>query len=103
MTIEELQAENARLKATVSDLECDAETRYRQGLDDEYEIEWLNKITHGLMKEKEKLQAQVERLTKAGDYMSSILQDYYNDVPDDPLIIRDGIRRWLAAKEGNQS
>ncbi len=47
-----------------------------------------------------RLQAHVERLTKAGDYMSSILQDNYNDVPDDPLIIRDGIRRWNAAKEG---
>jgi hypothetical protein len=65
MTLEELQAENARLKVRVSDLECDAETRYRQSMDDEYEIEWLNKITHGLMKEKEKLQAEVERLTKA--------------------------------------
>jgi hypothetical protein len=49
------------------------------------------------------LQAKVERLTKAGDYMSSILQNNYNDVPDDPLIIRDGIRRWLAAKEGKPS
>jgi chromosome segregation ATPase len=61
---EELQAENARLKAKVEKLECDAETSYRESMNDEYDLDWLNKINNGLMKEKEKLQAQVERLTK---------------------------------------
>ena len=61
---EELEAENARLKAEVEKLECDAETSYRESMNDEYDLDWLNKINNGLMKEKEKLQAQVERLTK---------------------------------------
>jgi hypothetical protein len=98
MTIEELQTENARLKVRVSDLECDAETRYRQSMDDEYEIEWLNKITHGLMKEKEKLQAEVERLTKAGDAMHIAL-NLADDVFDnhEKNKAQEG---WNAAKEG---
>ena len=94
---EELQSENSRLKARVSDLECDAETSYRQSMDDEYEIEWLNKITHGLMKEKEQLQAQVERLTKAGDAMA----DYIMVVPGTPMA-HVYLIDWNAAKEGKQ-
>jgi predicted nucleic acid-binding Zn-ribbon protein len=99
MTIEELQTENARLKVRVSDLECDAETRYRQSMDDEYEIEWLNKITHGLMKEKEKLQAEVERLTKAGDAMAEDLKACYRAEGYDPAD-SETIPKWNAAKEG---
>jgi regulator of replication initiation timing len=94
---EELQSENARLKAKVSDLECDAETRYRQGMDDEYEIEWLNKITHGLMKEKEQLQAQVERLTKAGDAMA---EDLLKEFGRKEMLKYQPYQDWLAAKEG---
>jgi hypothetical protein len=105
MTIEELQTENARLKVRVSDLECDAETRYRQSMDDEYEIEWLNKITHGLMKEKEKLQAEVERLTKAGD----LLAVHYtalskcvtpNNAKSGSINDWTSVIDWNAAKEG---
>ena len=96
---EALEAENARLKARVSDLECDADTSYRQRMDDEYEIEWLNKITHGLMKEKEKLQAQVELLTKAGDLLAfhyiSLGRKFF---PNDPL--PSSLSDWNAAKEG---
>ena len=99
MTLEELQAENARLKARVSDLECDAETSYRQSMDDEYEIEWLNKITHGLMKEKEQLQAQVERLTKAGDAMAKLMfidKDYIGSAKQESVV------EWCKATDARE-
>ena len=84
--ITKLREENARLKAENARLKT--------------EVEHLMVFCNCTLIPNKELQARVERLTKAGDYMSSILQDNYNDVPDDPLIIRDGIRRWNAAKEG---
>jgi chromosome segregation ATPase len=51
------------------------------------------------------LQAQVERLTKAGDAMASSIQ-FNEEMAQDyngPTIVHQSVQRWNAAKEGKQS
>jgi uncharacterized small protein (DUF1192 family) len=108
-----LKAENARLKTEVEHLMVFCNCTLIPNKELQAEVERLTALVESNLNQSKlamaksdafvrTLEAQVDRLTKAGDYMSSILQDNYNDVPDDPLIIRDGIRRWFAAKEGKQ-
>jgi outer membrane murein-binding lipoprotein Lpp len=77
-----LKAENARLKT---------------------EVEHLMVFCNCTLIPNKELQAQVERLTKAGDAMASSIQfneemakDY-----DGPTIVHQSVQRWNAAKEGN--
>jgi hypothetical protein len=77
-----LKAENARLKT---------------------EVEHLMVFCNCTLMPNKELQAQVERLTKAGDAMASSIQfneemakDY-----DGPTIVHQSVQRWNAAKEGN--
>jgi len=79
----ELKAENARLKT---------------------EVEHLMVFCNCTLIPNKELQAQVERLTKAGDAMASSIQfneemakDY-----DGPTIVHQSVQRWNAAKEGKQ-
>ena len=66
------------------------------------EVERLTAFTTRTIVPNEDLQAQVERLTKAGDAMASSIQfneemakDY-----DGPTIVHQSVQRWNAAKEG---
>ncbi|MEY3853011.1 MAG: hypothetical protein RI910_1991 [Verrucomicrobiota bacterium] len=112
-----LEAENARLKAEVESVRKywkatgEGVNRYvgkSIALEDEVarlkaEVERLTAFTTRTIIPNEELQAQVERLTKAGDRLSAFLisctvesrisQSYLNKLDND----------WLAAKEGKQS
>jgi archaellum component FlaC len=55
--------------------------------------------------EVERLKAEVERLTKAGDAMASSIQ-FNEEMSQDyngPTIVHQSVQRWNAAKEGKQS
>jgi hypothetical protein len=85
MTIEELQAENARLKAEVERLK-------------KFNDEAMAHIAKEERKSSERLemeQAHVERLTKAGDTIIQILCKY---VP--PTGAKYALMDWRDAKEG---
>jgi hypothetical protein len=56
-------------------------------------------------KEVNRLKAEVERLTKAGDAMASSIQ-FNEEMAQDyngPTIVHQSVQRWNAAKEGKQS
>ena len=74
----ELEAENARLKA---------------------EVERLTAFTTRTIIPNEELQAQVERLTKAGDHMANNIP-YYADVDISAETLRQFTDKWNGAKEG---
>jgi regulator of replication initiation timing len=76
-----LKAENARLKT---------------------EVEHLMVFCNCTLIPNKELQAQVERLTKAGDAMASSIQ-FNEEMAKDyngPTIVHQSVQRWNAAKEG---
>jgi len=77
--IGELEAENARLKV---------------------EVERLTAFTTRTIIPNEELQAQVERLTKAGDAMAKTIGENGVSYRGSFLDVSDSINRWYAAKEG---
>ena len=86
--INELEAENARLKAEVERLtnNCD----------------YLDKKLDEELDKSAMLCGQVERLTKAGDAMASSIQ-FNEEMAKDyngPTIVHQSVQRWNAAKEG---
>ena len=79
--IGELNAENARLKA---------------------EVEQLMIFCNCTLIPNKELQAEVERLTKAGDAMASSIQ-FNEEMAQDyngPTIVHKSVQRWRDAKEG---
>jgi cell division protein FtsB len=79
--IAKLRAENARLKT---------------------EAEHLMVFCNCTLIPNKELQAQVERLTKAGDAMASSIQ-FNEEMAKDyngPTIVHQSVQRWNAAKEG---
>ena len=79
--IAKLKAENARLKT---------------------EVEHLMVFCNCTLIPNKELQAQVERLTKAGDAMASSIQ-FNEEMAKDyngPTIVHQSVQRWNAAKEG---
>ena len=62
--MERFKAEVKEKTALIAELHKDAETSYRERMYDEHDINEKTKIMNGLMRDKEKLQAEVERLTK---------------------------------------
>jgi outer membrane murein-binding lipoprotein Lpp len=69
------------------------------------EVERLTAFTTRTIIPNEELQAQVERLTKAGDAMASSIQ-FNEEMAKDyngPTIVHQSVQRWNAAKEGKQS
>ena len=85
---EQLEAENARLKAEVERLtnNCD----------------YLDKKLDEELDKSAMLCGQVERLTKAGDAMASSIQ-FNEEMAKDyngPTIVHQSVQRWNAAKEG---
>jgi len=89
----ELQAENARLKAEVE--KWRNLTRYWS---DKYKD--TNESLHRSRKAIKEVYAQVERLTKAGDAMASIIKYEPGVNTFDP--VPDVVKRWQSAKEGKQ-
>jgi len=76
-----LKAENARIKT---------------------EVEHLMVFCNCTLIPNKELQAQVERLTKAGDAMASSIQ-FNEEMAKDyngPTIVHQCVKRWNAAKEG---
>ncbi len=66
------------------------------------EVERLTAFTTRTIIPNEDLQAQVERLTKAGDAMASSIQ-FNEEMAKDyngPTIVHQSVQRWNAAKEG---
>ena len=105
MTLEELKAENARLKAEVGRLtkERDKALTDFWYIHEGYfrlqaEVNRLTAFTTRTIIPNKELQAQVERLTKAGDAFVLLLEDEGYDMES----IRE-VDGWLAAKEGKQS
>jgi predicted RNase H-like nuclease (RuvC/YqgF family) len=117
-----LSVENARLKAecqarqaenSVLAVECDSlkaeverSTAQYNGIIDTQlaEIERLNSELHTCScanANMHKYKAEVERLTKAGDAMASIIKYEPGVNAFDP--VPDVVKRWNAAKEGKQS
>ena len=92
--MERLKAEVKEKTALIAELHKDAETSYRERMYDEHDINEKTKIMNGLMRDKEKLQAQVERLTKAGDNMARVCHGIYGGLPL--------WEEWNKAKEGKQ-
>jgi predicted RNase H-like nuclease (RuvC/YqgF family) len=85
--IEKLQTENARLKAQVERLEA--------------QIEYVDNLANRYALDDVRSQAQVERLTKAGDMMHialNLADDVFDNHEKD-----EAQERWRAAKEGKQS
>jgi len=76
-----LKAENARLKT---------------------EVEHLMVFCNCTLIPNKELQAEVERMTKAGDAMASYIQ-FNEEMAKDyngPTIVHQSVQRWNAAKEG---
>jgi hypothetical protein len=66
------------------------------------EVERLTAFTTRTIIPNEELQAQVERLRKAGDAMASSIQ-FNEEMAKDyngPTIVHQSVQRWNAAKEG---
>ncbi len=67
------------------------------------EVNRLTAFTTRTIIPNEELQAQVERLTKAGDAMAEIFKNEMDNEPDCVGYLQEKlVNRWLAAKEGKQ-
>jgi len=110
MSIEELKAENARLKAEVDRLAMSEGYHYtavsistlkeqlHQKHLDYIEARKANEAKVEMIKS---LKAEVERLTKAGDAMQTRLNFFQKRWDNDELC--EEAEAWNAAKEGKQS
>jgi len=94
-----LKADNDRLKEAIADsykAVDEMEQRFK-ALEAEFE-------THPMAAENARLNAEVERLTKAGDAMASSIQ-FNEEMAKDyngPTIVHQSVQRWNAAKENPQ-
>jgi len=99
--MEHLKAEVKEKTALIAKLHKDAEISDRESMSDEYDLNHQTKVINGLLRDKEKLQSQVERLTKAGDLLAfhyiSLGRKFFSN---DPL--PSSVTDWNAAKEGKQ-
>ena len=104
-----LEEENARLKAEVERVGAE-NAHLHKGIYSlslnvaqlKDEVERLTAFTTRTIIPNEELEAQVERLTKAGDAMASSIQ-FNEEMAQDyngPTIVHQSVQRWLAAKEG---
>ena len=101
MSIEELKAEVARLKAEVDNLRKNAEINTPQSPHEvarlKAEVERLTAFTTRTIIPNEELQAQVERLTKAGDWMFNAI------ILNSDKHVGEGMDAWISAKKRNPS
>jgi predicted RNase H-like nuclease (RuvC/YqgF family) len=107
---EALEAENARLKAEVERLTADIEV-YKEGVmksDNLFQSigifvkdeEWVSDGITQLIERANKAEAEVERLTKAGDTL--VAAYCMGDKNKERWAEYPVVREWLAAKEGKQ-
>ena len=108
-TADQSKAEVERLEAVIESHK-DAGLRVFAILDEERrltkhlkeQVERLTAFTTHTIIPNELLQAEVERLTKAGDAMASSIQ-FNEEMAQDyngPTIVHQSVQRWRAAKEG---
>ena len=90
--MERLKAEVKEKTALIAKLHKDAEISDRESMSDEYDLNHQTKVINGLLSDKEKLQAQVERLTKAADLICRM--------SGDNQVIKS---YWKHAKKGGHS
>ena len=88
-----LQAENARLKAEVERL-----TQLNSTLALRYDA--TNSMLDGCAKEIEEMEAEVERLTKAGD---EVIREWSSGDETEARNFMKALAIWNAAKEGRKS
>ena len=117
MTIEELKAENARLKTEVQHLMVFCNCTLIPNKELQAKVERLTLASQGAVKyvdhtmaltrqsmehhkQVSRLEAQVERLTKAGDAM---LSEWASGEEKDAKNFLKALVIWNAAKEGKQS
>ena len=94
----DLSAENARLKAEVELLTAEV------SFDKRVQLHIDKLVAEFTQCQVERLQAEVERLRKAGDAMASSIQ-FNEEMEQDyngPTIVRQCVKDWNAAKEGKQ-
>ena len=106
-----LHSDYARLKAEVERLTAKQTDIDRvQAQSDFYRSKLINETAYTanvqLLDQVKHLEAQVDRLTKAGDAMEMTLQADFNGCPYEPTIVREAMIYWRnaknAAKKGGQ-
>jgi uncharacterized small protein (DUF1192 family) len=100
--IGELNKEVAALQAKIKRMAMDSLHDINHIADLKSEVERLTAFTTRTIIPNEELQAQVKRLTKAGDAMAEDLKACYRAEGYDPAD-SETIPKWNAAKEGKQS
>ena len=94
--------EVTRLKAEVERLRKEVENADRESMSDEYDLNNQSRIINGLLTDKERMQAKIDRLTVSGNLLAfhyiSLGRKFF---PDDPL--PSSVTDWNAAKEGKPS
>ena len=98
-----LKAEVKEKTALIAELHKDAETSYRERMYDEHDINEKTDIINGLLRDKEKLKAQVERLTKAGDALAGEAirleyNNYWSEYEKVEDVCIDEVEAWHKAK-----
>jgi outer membrane murein-binding lipoprotein Lpp len=111
----ELNKENARLKAEVERLTAFTTRTIIPNEELQAQVESLTTLVESNLNQSKlamaksdasvrTLEAQVERLTQAGDAMASSIQ-FNEEMAQDyngPAIVHQSVQRWNAAKEGKQ-
>lgn len=97
---EQLEAENARLKDEVAKYEEHNAALCERMQDLNGEVHTASCANANMHKENDRLNAEVERLRKAGDAMQKRL--YVLENPTHPEVYLKLLSAWNAAKEGKQ-
>jgi hypothetical protein len=97
--IEKLQIENARLKALTAEMDKTINISQAGCRQLKAEVERLTAFTTRTIIPNEELQAQVERLTKAGDW---VMSHWSSGDGSDEVRFCQALLKWKNAKEGKQ-
>jgi len=88
----------ARLKADLRNCYTAIQVKEEENNRLKAEVKWMTAFTTCTIIPNQELQAQVERLTKAGDNLERILTGYMSSYE-----VGNASHEWRAAKEGKQS
>ena len=91
--MERLKAEVKEKTALIAKLHKDAETSDRESMSDEYDLNHKTKVINGLLRDKEKLQAEVERLTNTSTNANRFL---ISGLEQDVAILKAEVERLTA-------
>jgi hypothetical protein len=97
--IEKLQIENARLKSLTAEMDKTINISQAGCRQLKAEVERLTAFTTRTIIPNEELQAQVERLTKAGDW---VMSHWSSGDGSDEVRFCQALLKWKNAKEGKQ-